>query len=256
MLLSIIIPSFQQGDLLRNALKSIESQTFEDYEVLIMDAESKDSTAQVIAEFSHLPLFFYSGKDKGIYDAMNKGIDISKGQYLYFMGCDDWLASDSVLQDVFSIPSITQNEVIYGDVIFTGTGVRHDGEFTYFKLYIYNICHQSIFVHRSVFEKLGKFDIRYKVFADWEFNMRWFDTPSIKRQYVPIIVAYFNTTGLSSGFQDDVFFAEQASIKQKHFPKIVRYLAVNQHRFIQRTLTKALTFKRITFLNFIRDFLE
>lgn len=256
MLLSIIIPSFKQGIILRQALLSIERQVFKDYEIIIMDGGSDDETPITIADFKHLPLTFYSQPDKGIYDAMNKGIEYSKGEFIYFMGCDDSLASESALEQVFNYPQILENQVIYGDVIFTGTGIRHDGEFTYFKLYIYNICHQAIFVRRELFKQLGLFDIRYKIFADWEFNMRWFDAPWVKRQYIPVVVANYNTTGLSSTMQDAVFFAEQAAIKQKHFPKIVRYLAVNPNKFMYSHIINFLTYKRIVFLNFIRKFLE
>lgn len=256
MLLSIIIPSFQQALLLRQALRSIEQQTFNDYEILVMDGGSKDETVDVINEFEHLRILFHSAPDEGIYDAMNKGIAASVGDYLYFMGCDDTLVSSAILDEVFSIPSITSNAIIYGDVIFTGSGKRFDGEYTYFKLYMYNICHQAIFTHRKVFAALGNFDIRYKAFADWHFNMRWFDAAWIKRIYVPVIIANYNTAGYSSNLKDETFFAEQAVIKQQYFPIIVRYLAVNQDKFIHRQFIKVLTTKRIMSLNFLRQWLE
>ncbi|RYE14382.1 MAG: hypothetical protein EOP45_19715 [Sphingobacteriaceae bacterium] len=172
------------------------------------------------------------------------------------MGCDDTLANNNVLQKVFSIPKITTNDVIYGDVIFTGDGRRFDGEYTYFKLYIYNICHQAIFTHRRVFEALGNFDIRYKAFADWHFNMRWFDATWVKRVYIPVVIANYNTTGYSSNLKDEMFFAEQAAVKQKYFPIIVRYLAVRQDKFFYKSIAKVLTTKRIMSLNFVRQWLE
>ncbi len=256
MLVSIVIPSFQQAFLLERALKSIESQLFTDYEILVMDGGSKDDTATVVARFSHLPLSFYSEKDAGIYDAMNKGVKQSKGDYIYFMGCDDRLASPDTLQKVFSVKNITDNHVIYGNVLFPESGQVYYGEFTYYKLYIYNISHQAIFTRREVFDKLGLFNLRYKAFADYEFNMRWFDAPDIKRKYVPITVAIYETTGFSSQYHDIDFAADQWQLKKKYFPKIVRYLAVRQDKFAYKAIAKLLTDKRIVALNFMRDWLE
>ena len=250
MILSIIIPSFQQGALLRGALESIEQQSFKDYEILILDAESKDDTVEIVAEFKNLPIRFYSERDKGIYDAMNKGIDLSLGDFLYFMGCDDRLASPDVLFTVFN-RNLVDLHVIYGDVIFTNfisENVRYDGEFTYLKLIKANICHQAIFTHKKVFKSLGKFDIRYKILADWEFNMRWFNTLWVKRIYIPVIIANYNTLGFSSNLKDDAFFAEEMNIKKANFPKIVTYLASNINRPLHYRLLHLLTFKRVSWI--------
>ena len=245
MLVSIIIPSFQQGDLLKRAIQSIEQQTFKKYEILVVDGGSKDNTAAVVAKFNHLPITFHSEKDNGIYDAMNKGILKSKGKFLYFMGCDDRLASATVLADVFERPGIIDNHVVYGDVIFTGNGVRYDGEFTHFKLIEKNIGHQAIFTQRMVFERLGNFDIRYKTYADWEFNMRWFVEAWVKRQHIPLIIAFFNTTGVSANLKDDVFFAEELFLRKKYFSGIVRYLSLNSDRPLHYRTMKLLTFERL-----------
>ena len=248
MLLSIIIPSFQQSALLKEALKSIQVQTFKDYEVIIMDGGSKDDTANVITEFKNLPIKFKSEPDKGIYDAMNKGINCSSGDFLYFMGCDDRLFSNDVLEKIFTTPAVLHNHVIYGDAVFSDTGIRYDGEFTYFKLFDKNICHQSIFTHRKVFEYLGEFDIRYKIYADWEFNMRWFTTAWVRREYIPITISYFNASGFSSTLQDEVFYAEQDELRNKYFPSIVQYLIRNPHKPLHYRLMKFLTYKRINLL--------
>ena len=245
MLLSIIIPSFQQSDLLEGALQSIEQQTLKKYEILVIDGGSKDNTAAVVAKFSHLPITFHSEPDAGIYDAMNKGITLSNGQYLYFMGCDDRLASATILAEVFERRNITKSHIIYGDVIFTDNGARYDGEFTQFKLIKKNIGHQAIFTQRVVFEQLGNFDIRYKTYADWEFNMRWFVKSWVKRQYIPLVVAFFDTTGFSANLKDDVFFAEEALLQRKYFSRIVRYLSSNPDRPLHYRTIKLLTSKRL-----------
>jgi len=253
MLLSIIIPSFQQSVLLKRALESIAEQTFKDYEILIIDGGSKDCIDEVVSAFMHLPLRFYSEPDKGIYDAMNKGVYHSSGVFLYFMGCDDILYDNNVLKKVFEIPYITENHVIYGDVLLSNTGARYYGEFTQFKLLENNISHQAIFCRRDLYKILGMFDIRYKLYADWEFNMRWFNSYWVKRQYIPVIIAIYNVAGFSSSLQDDVFFAEQKDIVKKHFPRIVTYLVGNINKPLHYRLMKALTFQRLAFIGKITD---
>lgn len=227
MLVSIIIPSFQQADFLREALRSIERQTFKDYEIIVMDGLSKDNTGEVVAEFKHLPIVYRSEPDKGIYDAMNKGVDISSGTYLYFMGCDDSLASEDTLAMVFANAAILKNDVIYGDVRFTETGIIYDGQFSTLKLMMANICHQAIFVKKKVFDKIGKFNLRYKTYADWEFNMRWFGLFSVKKIYIPLVVANYSVNGFSSLTNDDNFFADKPLLEKKYFSKTLVYIAEN-----------------------------
>lgn len=256
MLLSIIIPSFQQGLLLKEALESIEQQTFKDFEVLVIDAGSKDNTVDIVAQFKNMPIKFLSEPDEGIYDAMNKGIDQSLGKFLYFMGCDDQLASHTILEDIFTRSNINDKHVIYGDVIFINNGVRYDGEFTYFKLISQNICHQAIFVQKTVFAIIGKFNIRYRILADWEFNMRWFSKSWIKRQYIPVIVAYYSNSGLSSNIKDFTFSAEESNLKRMYFPKIVRYLLANLNRPLHYRTMGLLTFNRINLIEKIINFMH
>lgn len=255
-IVSIVIPSFRQSTLLRGALESIAVQTFQKYEVLVMDADSQDDTATVADEFAHLPVYFHSELDKGIYDAMNKGIARSRGQFLYFMGCDDRLASPDVLELLFTNPPLLTNHVIYGDVIFSSSGVRYDGEFTDFKLIRGNICHQAIFTNRVVFKVLGNFDIRYKTYADWEFNMRWFNEPWVKRQYIPIVVAIFNTEGFSANLKDEIFFAEEQLLRKKYFLTIVRYLSFNLDRPLHYRMMKLFTHQRLALLRSASRFWE
>ena len=256
MLLSIIIPSFRQGALLKGALESIESQSFKDYEILIMDAGSEDDTIEVINSFTHIPVRLYSEPDKGIYDAMNKGIDRSLGKFIYFMGCDDRLASPAILEEIFNHSASNDKDVIYGDVIFPINNVRYDGEFTYFKLFYQNICHQAVFVQKRLFDVIGKFDVRYSVLADWEFNMRWFSKSWVKRQYIPVVVAYYSNLGLSSTVKDDIFFSEESNLKKKHFPKIVRYLLANLKRPLHYRAMNFLTFEHINIIEKITAFLH
>lgn len=226
--LSIVIPSYQQAFIIRDALFSIAQQTFTDYEVLVIDALSKDNTREIVGEFKNNNISFISEKDNGIYDAMNKGIAQSKGEFLYFMGCDDKLSSNTILENIFTDGNNRNTDFIYGDVFFTKDNTRYDGKFNSLKLISHNICHQAIFTRRTVFEQVGLFNVKYKYLADWEFNMRCFADKTIIKKYVPIVVAYYNNDGSSFNNPDYEFGNDRSLNNKKYFSLLVRYL--NNHR--------------------------
>ncbi|HEX8327796.1 MAG TPA: glycosyltransferase family 2 protein [Hymenobacter sp.] len=222
--MSIIIPSFNQAQELRGLLETIDTQSFRDFEVLIVDGCSDESVKWVVNDFTQLPIQFVSEPDNGIYDAMNKGIDRSVGEYLYFIGCDDRLAGPDVLAKVFSDQYNLKYDYLYGNVIFTLDNSVYDGKFTRLKLLSKNICHQSIFVHRKVFANIGKFNIRYKYLADWVFNMECFSTPTIKKKHIEVVVAFYNNAGSSFSFPDHNFVEDREMLERRFFPKRIRYM--------------------------------
>lgn len=212
---SIIIPSYNSGNDLIKSLESIFLQTFHDYEVWIIDGGSTDNTKPIIEALKNenKKIFYISETDAGIYDAMNKGINHAKGEWLLFLGADDELYNHCVLEDVFkTISKGIPAKLIYGDVQIHGynnwakDGQIYDGVFDSDKLLMHNICHQSIFYHRTVFEKLGNFNVSYSICADWDFNLKCFSAYTV--QYVNIIVAHFSTGGLSSTFSKNDNFLQ------------------------------------------------
>jgi glycosyltransferase involved in cell wall biosynthesis len=203
---SIVIPTYNSASTLQETLESIIAQTYPHWEIIIIDGKSIDHTLEIIKKYeSHISQWL-SEKDNGIYDAMNKGILMSKGDYLYFMGSDDIFYSNGVLERIFTESRYCDYEVIYGNVINKSTGDIYDGEFTVFKLKEKNICHQSIFTNRKLFESLGNFDIKYKALADWDFNLKWFTNIKVKKIFVPEIIALYNDLATSSGYFEQGFY--------------------------------------------------
>lgn len=207
--LSIIIPTFNSGETLARALKSILIQTFTDFELLIIDGLSIDNTVNIAKGFNDERIKIYSEKDNGIYDAMNKGISIANGEWLYFLGSDDTIYDNNVLYEIYSIVTSSKYDVIYGDVMSSRFNGRYDGMFTIDKILKQNICHQSIFFHKNVFKKTGNFKKEYKSYADWDHNMRWFLSNNLKHKYIDIIVANYADGGFSSINNDDLFSNEK-----------------------------------------------
>ncbi len=194
---SIIIPTYKAASTLSVAIESILSQEASNYEVLIIDGCSTDNTVEVANSYNDHRIKIESQPDAGIYDAMNKGIKLARGEWIYFLGADDYLYDRKVLETLMLHFSPTI-DVVYGNVSSTRWEELYDGEFNLEKIIKQNICHQSIFVRRNVFEKVGLFDLDFKVYADWEHNWRWFFNESINHKYVSLTVAEYADGGYSS----------------------------------------------------------
>ncbi|WP_191859189.1 glycosyltransferase family 2 protein [Hanstruepera ponticola] len=204
---SIIIPTYNSEATLARALESILEQSFENYEILIMDGLSTDSTCAIVEAFKvkNPSVSLVSEPDSGIYDAMNKGIVLAKGEWLYFLGSDDYLFDNQVLESVHSFIVNTSYEVVYGQVQSDGFNGLYDGEFDCLKLTRKNICHQAIFVKKHVFDKIGNFDTSYTSVADWHHNIRWFYNRKIPHQYIEVTIAEYADDGYSTHNRDEKF---------------------------------------------------
>ena len=230
--LSIIIPTFNSEESVGLSLKSIVSQSFKDYEVWIIDGKSTDNTLNVIQEFSAqgVSIHSISEPDNGIYDAMNKGITLARGEWLYFLGSDDVLADPDVLYKIFKGSNNLQcYDVIYGNVIFKHSQTIYDGEFNCYKLLSKNICHQSIFYRRKLFDIIGYFSPKYKMLADWHSNMKWFNHKKIRNKYVDILVAIYNEDGSCFNIPDSEFKKDWEKNIKQYFPFHTIFLYNNRN---------------------------
>ena len=203
--ISIIIPTYNASKTLSVALESILEQTYTDYEILIVDGLSTDHTVELAKSYQDERIKIISEKDSGIYDAMNKGIRLAEGEWLYFLGGDDRLFDNKVLENIQQSILKCICDVVYGDVFSTRFNGRYNGEFEFKELLTKNICHQSIFFKKSVFEKTGLFDLKYKGHADWDHNFKWFFNPLIQQKYLDLVVAEYADGGFSSMNNDERF---------------------------------------------------
>lgn len=196
-IITIIIPTYNSAVSLPNALNSILNQTFSSFEILIMDAISKDNTTEIAEGYNDERIRIYSEKDSGIYDAMNKGISLAKGSWLYFLGSDDILFDENVLSKVWQyITDQPEVDVLYGDAYFKHLKTLHYGITSLERLLLdTNLCHQAVFYNRSVFDKLGKYNLKYYLYADWDFNIRCFMHPDFCIKYIKLVISTYNDIG-------------------------------------------------------------
>ena len=207
MLISIIVPALNRRAGLERTLGSVFAQRA-DFECLVIDGGSSDGTLEFLRGVRDGRLRFYTGKDGGIYEAMNKAIDLARGRFLYFLGAGDVLmpgALEKVVPHLRGEGAV----VVYGDAILRGA--VYDREFDALKLCRENICHQALFCSHEVFEQVGRFETKYRSFADWAWNFQWFGRKNVARKYVPVVVAKFEDGGVS-GRGDQVFEAERGAL--------------------------------------------
>lgn len=208
--ISIITPTFNSEGTIRATIESVLQQDYNHWEHIIYDGQSTDNTVSIIKVYSHIK--FVSEPDGGVYDAMNKGIKVATGDYLFFMGGDDVFYENSTLSQLAE--SCDGFDFVYGDVKFKKSGQIYSGESSFEKLIKsqVSICHQACFYHKSIFEKVGLYDTKYFVHADFDLNVKIFEDESITKKYIDKIICIFNEVGMSGNHSNaDKFHDDLAS---------------------------------------------
>lgn len=203
--LSIILPTLNSSDTIGRAFSSILNQTFTDWEIILMDGESSDDTIAIAKGYNDDRIKIHVAKDKGIYDAMNHGIKRATGEWLYFLGSDDYLLEPTVLEEM--LINTNGYDMVYGDVESTHLPPEHSGEWSYGNL-LFNRCHQGIFYRRTVFYRIGLYPLKYPICADYCINLRIFLNRRMHTQYRHVVVAHHSDGGASQTTSDIAFYSE------------------------------------------------
>lgn len=226
---SIIIPICNAAFFVEGCLRSISNQTYDCFEIIFIDNLSTDGTVTLINAFAENDkrIRVITEKDNGIYDAMNKGIAVAKGEWVYFMGADDRLSNEDVLINVYPFLQTGVNEIVYGDCIWMPEKIKESGEWTLDILLNANLNHQRIFYKKDVITKFGSFNTKYKLAADHEANIRLFCTTELRKKYIPLTIANYHSGGLSSRAKDLPFIEDWELIFlanfQAHFSRKIIY---------------------------------
>lgn len=213
-LFSVVIPTYNCGRKLAATLESVLSQPRELYEIIVVDGGSGGETLSVIEEYS-ASLRFVSEPDGGVYDALNKGVAMSSGRHLLFLGAGDRLKG-GVLERVAEILPAGGPSFAYGDAYLVRHGVRQGGTFGREDFVKRNLCQQAIFYERTVFDLLGGFDLKYRVYADWAFNMKCFGDRRVRKLYLGLLVADFEGWGISDVQEDAPFWRDLPRLVRRH----------------------------------------
>ncbi len=230
-LISIVSVVLNAEDFIEDLIKSILSQKYQSFEFIIVDGGSTDDTINIIKTYSNNIDKWISEKDQGIYDAMNKGIEIAKGEWIYFIGADDQLLPNSISKTASYLTD--KNTIYYGNVIMPARKRVYDGKFSLFKLANRNLPHQAQFYPKNLW-KSYKFSTNYKIYGDYELNLKIVGDPRFRLKYIPVTVARFNDfSGMSTIGHDDTFEKIKWALVRKNFPFLPFFLGYLRYCLIQ-----------------------
>lgn len=222
-LVSVIIPTYNSASTINVCLHSLAEQNFRDFEIVIQDGGSTDKTISIAQTFTDkvLKMKIFSEADRGIYDAMNKGIENARGQWILFLGSDDRIHDAGVFANVAGRLVNSKASVVYGDVFISGNtswssdGTLYDGPFTISKLFEQNLCHQGIFYRKEIFKTIGYYNTDYPVCADWDLNLRCF--AYCKTEYINRAISVFVAGGYTTVKNTDRFTSRDLPFKIKKY---------------------------------------
>ncbi|MEN9917865.1 MAG: hypothetical protein RL662_301 [Bacteroidota bacterium] len=243
MKLSVITINRNNKEGLEQTISSVLSQSFTDLEYIIIDGASNDGSVEVIEKNKVNISYCISEPDKGIYNAMNKGIKQATGEYLYFLNSGDVLVSNDVFTHMFA--STISSSFICGNFIWDRNGnltkddsyKQRDWVFSLYDIYAGFLAHQAFFIHRNMFDKYGLYDERLKIMSDWKL---FFIAIGIQHEvvsYLDVDIAIYNTDGISSTIGGKVILAEKQKVAQEelsaeNYKKIDRLYFLERNGFI------------------------
>ncbi len=206
MKVSIITPSFNSEKTIEDTIKSVLDQTYKDIEYIIIDGGSKDNTLKVIEKYKDKISKIISEPDKGLYDAMNKGIRLATGEIVGIINSDDLYASKDVIEIVVKTFEEKNVDCCWGDLVYvdrndTSKIIRYWKSSEYregkFKLG-WHPPHPTFFVRKLIYEKYGVFNLDFPIAGDYELMLRFLEKYKISSCYIPKILVKMRIGGKSN----------------------------------------------------------
>ena len=200
--ISVITISFNSENTISKTFQSVKNQSFNNYEYLLIDGGSKDGTLNIAKEQDHISKIV-SEPDKGIYDAINKGIKNSSAEIIGFINSDDTFYDENSLQ--YIIDAFDEDkDCVFGDLIYTdkNENIKRVWKGSAFKKGAFKKgwmpAHPTFYCRRSVYEKLGLYDDSFKIAGDFELMLRFLEKHNIRSKYIPKTLVNMKVGGASN----------------------------------------------------------
>ncbi|MEI7451746.1 MAG: glycosyltransferase family 2 protein [Candidatus Falkowbacteria bacterium] len=205
MKLSLITPTYNSAKTIARTIDSVVTQNYPDLEYIIVDGVSSDETAAIVRAYQDkIDIKFVSEKDSGIYDAMNKGIEMASGELIGILNSDDFFADDQVLKNVAREFADKNIDAVYGDIQYFSDDTNkisrywRTGEYRESKINNgWIIPHPALFLRRAVYGQCGLFKTDFKIAGDYEFILRLLKIHKIKLKYLPHVFVKMYDGGAS-----------------------------------------------------------
>jgi glycosyltransferase involved in cell wall biosynthesis len=206
MKVSLITVCFNSASTVRDTVESVVAQSHSEIEYIVVDGASTDSTLEVLGDYRASISKLVSERDNGIYDAMNKGIGLATGEVIGMINSDDFYASRDTIAKVARVLEDESLDGCYGDLCYVGqentsrikrywrAGCYRRGAFAH----AWCPPHPTFFVRRRVYQRLGRFDLQYKIAADTELMMRFLEVGGISIAYIPEVLVNMRLGGTTN----------------------------------------------------------
>lgn len=206
MRVSVITVSYNSAQTIERTIKSVQSQTWDDLQHIVIDGGSTDGTLQIIERYQKTIAAYLSEPDNGIYDAMNKGMDLADGEIICFLNADDLYASPEIISKVVKSMKQADCQAVIGDVTFfkknnPDRDIRryNSSRFTPERLsWGWMPAHPGLFLRSDVVQRVGRFKTNYQIAADFEYIIRVFHKTNITYVHIPDILVRMQAGGVST----------------------------------------------------------
>lgn len=206
MKVSIITVCYNSAAHVEDAIKSVASQDFPDIEHIIVDGGSTDGTLDILKKYDSVVSKWISEPDKGIYDAMNKGLVMATGEVVGILNSDDFYSNNQIISTVVHAFESSDTDAVYGDLVFIDPVNLSRTVRTYSSAkwnpqkfaHGYMPAHPTFFVRRKYYELYGRFETDYQIAADYELLIRFLYVYKLRYTYLPVTMVKMRKGGVSS----------------------------------------------------------
>ncbi len=218
MKLSIITINYNDKTGLEKTINSVINQTWKDFEYIVIDGGSTDGSKEVIEKYKNKITYWKSEPDSGVYNAMNKGIKVAKGDYLIFMNGGDTFYESTILEKI-SNQFLFSFDIFYGNANFISDNDERIEKFpkklNFSFFYDNSLCHQATFFNKNIFSENG-YNEKFRIISDWEFNVRNICLHNKSYKHLDYVICNYDTSGISSK-QKDLSKKERDQIYKAYF---------------------------------------
>lgn len=258
MKISVVTVCYNSEKVIEKTVQSVITQTFDDFEYIIIDGASTDKTLEIVNKYNDKISKIISEKDGGIYDAMNKGIANASGDYIVFLNADDVFLHENVLK--LAAEKMNDGKALYyGDLVFlekfTGKlNNRRQNNVNYIYLCGGMLFHPAIFASKKLFEKVGKFDTKYRIVADYDWVIRALVQFKASCKYLDMPITVFaDGEGASSNPKNqEKHKNERAEVQRKYFSPLMIFVSNFLYKSMRSSLSAPLL-KQILKQNFLKN---